>query len=211
MDLHADDYSGTCLSTWWWDDDDLVKFVVSVETPSGIPRFDEVELSVESGETRMRVWDDESPPNLLVPNVNDDTPYSEQWPAGTWSKNVYVEGLIGSDGDESTDPNLLWRYFGLGHDNLHGWNAEGDDEQWITTLHVDMDMAGVKDENYSPEPGVTEETIPGGFVPVGGFVELTVHKVKGTLHDPDIHLAGSGATSKIEVWTATQGLSLIHI
>jgi hypothetical protein len=64
-----------------------------------------------------------------------------------------------------------------------------------------MDMDCVKDEEYSaPDAGKTEETTPGGFIPLLGFVKVTVKHVEGTTLNPYVRLTAPDGDTKIEVW-----------
>jgi len=91
---------------------------------------------------------------------------SESWTAGGWCRTIYMEGMHASSGYSSGDPRLTWYYFGgSSHDSLDGWNGTPSSNKRWTVVHVDMDMEGVKEEEYSgPDAGKTEETVPGGFV-----------------------------------------------
>jgi len=172
-------------------DDDLVQFNLSVTAPETY-YSDKVELAHFRDLTRLRVWGQRNRTNLIL----TDAPgyYSKKWTPGYQTTPIYVEGRAASSGYQSTDPFLRWQYWGDNSYALGGWNSDF----WVTVVHVDMDMDGVKDEAPGDPLGVTEETIPGGFIPLGGMKALTIKKVAGTTTQPDVTLSWTG--SKIEVW-----------
>jgi hypothetical protein len=175
-------------------DDDLVQFDLSVTAPYTY-YSDKVELAHFQDLTKLRVWGQRNRTNLIL----TDAPgyYSKKWTPGYQTTPIYVEGRAASSGYQSSDPFLRWQYWGNNSDALTGWNPDF----WVTVVHVDMDMDGVKDEEYSgPDAGKTEETTPGGFIPLGGFVKVTVKHVDGTTLNPYVRLTAPDGGSKIEVW-----------
>ena len=61
-----------------------------------------------------------------------------------------------------------------------------------------MDMAGVADTGPS-----TQETTPGGFIPLNGWAQLTVRPVQPTSLSREVSLSvTNGGNGRIEVWNA---------
>ena len=141
-------------------DNDLVPVELCVGSPCSSP--DEVELGLINDPGALQVWNEPNRTGLLIAGLDQ----SESWTAGSWCRTVYVEGMRASSGYSYSDPRLKWYYFGgSSHDSLDGWNGTPSSNKRWTVVHVDMDMEGVKDEEYSsPDAGKTEETVPGGFV-----------------------------------------------
>jgi len=151
-------------------DDDLVQFNLSVNALQTYYN-DKVELAILTAPESLRVWADRTRTSRVLPTA---TGYSKKWTPGSQTTPIYMEGKSPSSGYQTSDPKSRWQYWGDNSYALTGW----DPDSWITVVHVDMDLAGVKDEEYSsPDPGKTEETTPGGFIPVGEFSTLTVKPV----------------------------------
>jgi len=186
-------------------DDDLVQFNLSVNALQTYYN-DKVELAILTAPESLRVWADRTRTSRVLPTA---TGYSKKWTPGSQTTPIYMEGKSPSSGYQTSDPKSRWQYWGDNSYALTGW----DPDSWITVVHVDMDLAGVKDEEYSsPDPGKTEETTPGGFIPLGDFVQLTVKPVSPSAVEdvdpetwPDMTLSveytGDG---RIEIWDDTE-------
>jgi hypothetical protein len=163
------------------DDDDLVCFCLDVDAVP--PRSDKVRLTVDGYWAYVReavqVWNDAKRTQIILgPSPSD---YQEEWyvtsPVNPHPSDVYVEGRTASGGrpQNDKDPYLYWDYIYDGS-NCLTWSDGWRPNARMTVVHVDMDLDGVKDDDYT-YPGITEETTPGGFVPLDDFVELTVNEI----------------------------------
>jgi hypothetical protein len=185
-------------------DDDLVQFNLSVNAPQTYYN-DKVELAILTAPATLRVWADRTRTSRVLPTA---TGYSKKWAPGSQTTPIYMEGKSPSSGYRTSDPKSRWQYWGNDSYALTGW----DPDSWITVVHVDMDLAGVKDEEYSsPDAGKTEETTPGGFIPLDDFVQLTVKPVSPNDAEDvapeiwrdmtlDVEYGGSG---RIQIWDET--------
>jgi hypothetical protein len=197
-------------------DDDLVPFQLSVNSPRTSP--DVVDLGLLYDTSALQVWDQQTRTGRFI--GNGDT--HETWTPGyNWSKTVYVEGMHGSAGLWDFDPFLRWDYHGGGYlgSPLYGWSEDPSRcQKWITAVHVDMDMAGVADDQTGGGDPYTQETAPGGFIPLGDFVALTVRPVNpDEVEDQDpetwpdmtlsVEYTGNG---RIQIWDETDSIRPPH-
>ena len=189
-------------------DDDLMPWQISVNAPTD---GDEVTLGL-SHHYCLRVWDEPTREGLFI----DVADHSETWAAGNWSRTVYVEGV--SPSGESNRPMLTWYYFGDGYFSLQGWNGEPPSQIEPYVVHVDMDMQAVEDDFAEDGGQFTEETTPGGFIPLDECEELTIRAVKPFVTGIpnwaeitlDVMYYGAG---RIRVWAdqnKTQEITLPH-
>jgi len=194
MDNHNQDPDGPLVNGLA--DDDLVPLLISVDSPVAFP--DEVTLGVNQDPGGLQVWEE---PNRAGPIVMGWPDYAHTWPAGSWSKTVYVEGMHASG---TVGPLLTWYYFGgSGRDNLLGWNAEAPSHKRWTVVHVDMDMPTVADDWTQGGDVMTEETTPGGFIPLDGWAELTVRPVMPDSLSREVSFSvTNNGDARIEVWNA---------
>ena len=194
MDNHNQDPDGPLVNGLA--DDDLVPLLISVDSPVAFP--DEVTLGVNQDPGGLQVWEE---PNRAGPIVMGWPDYAHTWPAGSWSKTVYVEGMHASG---TVGPLLTWYYFGgSGRDNLLGWNAEAPSHKRWTVVHVDMDMPTVADDWTQGGDVMTEETTPGGFIPLDGWAELTVRPVMPDSLSREVSFSiTNNGDGRIEVWNA---------
>ena len=117
-------------------------------------------------------------------------------------------------------PKVMLHYFAVRPRSEELVSREPRADVSLTFLEVDMDMDGVKDDDYH-FPTVTEEITPGGFIPVNDddddgdgtpdkdqtgpvtgeddLVKLTVKKVWPDELSGSVYLSAIGA-DKIEVW-----------
>jgi hypothetical protein len=188
-------------------DDDLVRLDLYAASPSR----DTTQLVITGDNTALRVWKNPTRTNLLI----DSPDLMEQWTT-TVNTTVYVEAKRYSVGQPYADPYLEWNLFGLGliGNPLQGWNGTPAGATRWTAVRVDMDLEGVADDPTGGGDTHTEETTPGGFIPAGEFVQLTVKPVQPDQPEiPDwgaMTLSVEGATNKIEIWN-TNKTALVNL
>jgi hypothetical protein len=189
------------------DDDDLVPMLISDNSLRGQP--DVVSLGIIHDTGGLQVWDQKTRTGRLIGNMD----LSKTWPAAAnWSETVYVEGMHASSGQDSSDPKLRWDYFGHIYAGeylsypLYGWSDDmGLCQKRWTVVHVDMDMPTVADDWTEGGDMMTEETMPGGFIPLEDFAQLTVRPVMPALTSPsswrnmtlDVEYRGNG---RVQIW-----------
>ena len=183
-------------------ENDLVGFGLSVTSSSS--SRDKVELSVTST-AALQVWDEDSRTWLLITSGDS----SEYWTASGITNWVHAEAKNPSAGSKLNDPYLQWRFYGQYSQQypLYGWNDADESSKRCICVHVDMDLAGVVDDSYPST--ITQETTPGGFIPVGSFVALTVKQVQPSSLSPNnpanwSQLTLSASSSKVCIWNATK-------
>jgi len=189
-------------------DDDLVALTLSADSGTSLTDIARLEVGQDRG--ALRVWGSQTRATLFI---NDDLDNSQNWPANPTGSNdepspVYVEGTRASSGLSDLDPILVWDLRGNGSAPLYGWTGSSASKKWLTVVHVDMDLAGVNDGGPSEPYGETQEITPGGFIPRGGWPELTVKPVDPPLvedEDPDtwretsldVEYRGDG---RVQIW-----------
>jgi hypothetical protein len=179
-------------------EDDLVEILLHVETPK---TTDKVTLSLCArwgDESSMKLWSHRDKQNLLIPDEYNN--YFRRWTTGSCPDRLYAEGTKHSVVDS---PYLIFTYTGMvGEVEYPVYRiptAELDD---FTVLEVDMDMDGVKDDDYT-YPGVTEEITPGGFIPLNDLVKITLRKVLPTDLTGNVTFKAippAAVGTKIKIW-----------
>lgn len=183
-------------------ENDLCKVLLSVSTPK---ITDTVSLgALPVGEPQMRVWGYPDRRNRLI--STGDSIDTVEWPSGSVPTEVYVEASSYAAGFINSKYLRLY-YTGVDCNTIPPTKYIVDRvpqaEIYFTFVEVDMDMAGVKD-NYYETLEVTEETKPGGFIPLNGLVEIELYRLNPpelpvTLFSPVIFDVPVGS-SKIRIW-----------
>lgn len=176
-------------------EDDLVQLTLSLDALAAARPDCNVRLGVEGGYPWIRIWTDDTRGTCLIDNGG-----SYDWPApglpDSW--NVWIEGNTAT-GDcqvkvQYVDP---W-------DHACPYANCGIPHADLMVVQVDMDMDGVADDQSGGGSALTEETTPGGFIPLGGLKALTVKRVMPHLDEPcwhDVQLSVQySGTGRIEIW-----------
>lgn len=181
-------------------EDDLVQIHLSFTSPGGYRELGKVRLNVGGAYPHVKIWSSSTRGTCLINGGG-----SYEWNAGSQPSSVWIEGLNATSACE------VWIQYVDPYGTPHPSGCTPPTVQF-TVVHADMDLAGVDDDPTGGGATTTEETIPGGFVPVGGFRQLTVKPVLPTNLSRQVTLSATGAASKIQVWNSakTQQISLPH-
>ena len=177
-------------------EDDLVPIVLTVNTEKS---SDDVHLKVQSGMSRIKIWRHANKRILEIPDPNNNNADWKRWSAGSCPLTLYVEGIAQSAEDAVK---LKMSYVaippvGRGPERSVPRNPDVPDALLkFTVLEVDMDMAGVLDDDSSE---LTEEIIPGGFVGLGDRVHVQLKKVQPETLEGTVKLDVIAGGSKVEV------------
>jgi hypothetical protein len=184
-------------------ENDLVKIMLLVDTPEST---DKVKLSVSPSEdhTRIKIWSDHDKQNLIIP---DNGKYYRTWPASSVPTELWVEAKSASRVNGPPDgPKLTLTYIAMDEQQEKPVPRDPAATITFTFLEVDMDMDGVKDDDYT-YPDVTEEITPGGLIPLHDVVKITLHEPEPKLQSlipidaaHPVTLRAVSGGSKIRIW-----------
>ena len=186
-------------------ENDLRRVLLSVITPKPT---DKVYLSlVPQGEPQMQVWGEADRQGLLI--STKDGPTYVEWPSGNVPTEVNIEA---SSCSGPVDNKSLWlTYTGVDYNSIPPSEYPVDRNPPakidFTCVELDMDMDGVNDDYYGPSLEKTDETVPGGFVPLNGLVQITLQPVLPTALQIDeshpVIFDVPAGSSKILIWEMT--------
>jgi len=156
---------------------DLRKILLSVNTPK---LDDKVKLvaSPDGGEPRIQVWSYRNKGSRIIPRSvpNEPDKYYVEWPSGTVPSELYVEAASYASAP-GNHPYVALGYIGVNRNTTPPTEelVFGDPPAPVnfTFLEVDVDIDGVQDDYYTYWK-FTDETIPGGFIPLNGLVKINL-------------------------------------
>jgi hypothetical protein len=156
---------------------DLRKILLSVNTPK---LDDKVKLvaSPDGGEPRIQVWSYRNKGSRIIPRSvpNEPDKYYVEWPSGSVPSELYVEAASYASAP-GNHPYVALGYIGVNRNTTPPTEelVFGDPPAPVnfTFLEVDVDIDGVKDD-YDRYWKFTEETTPGGFIPLNGLVKINL-------------------------------------
>jgi len=174
-------------------EENLSEIQLSV-APTDLPG--EVKLAVSGYDYwKVKIWSHSDKQNLIIPN--DDPGYEvyyKKWSPQDLPETLHVEGLC-STGTQAAAVALMLCYVAPEWGDVYPI-----DRVDFTVLEVDVDMDGVKDDD-NEYPGVTEEIMPGGFIPLNDLVKITLRKVQATNLTGNVTLKKVPSDStKIQIW-----------
>ncbi len=153
---------------------DLRKILLSVNTPKP---DDKVTLSVwPDGEPRIQVWSHRDKRNRIIPRSvpNEPDEYYVVWPSGSVPAEVYVEAASYASAP-GNHPYVALSYTGVNRSTTPPTDeivfGNPPPPVSFTFLEVDMDIDGLRDDYYTYWK-FTDETMPGGFIPLNDLVKI---------------------------------------